>query len=101
MQPEPPLLCVEKHPHESKRLFTEHLVRHCLDLRVGEPEAVHDRLLRLATVGEKRTNREPAAETWSFGKQRHPLFKCPRDKQDVAKMCVKLAHEPLDALAGR
>ena len=104
MQAQPALLGVEEHAHQAARLIAEDAVGDGVDVAVGELEAVHGLAGGLASAGEQA--REPAGQRElrqpaRLGQQRQALLQGAGDQIDIARVGVHVAHEALDALAGR
>ena len=104
VQAQPALLRVEEHAHEAARLVAEDVVGGGVDFTVGELEAVHGLAGGLASAGEQageaagqRKGRQPAR----LRQERQALLQGAGDQEDVAGVGVHVAHEALDALAGR
>ena len=96
MQFQPPLLRVEKNPHQALGLFPENAGGNGADFAVHKQKAIH-RFRRLA-FGQPRAQRKFPR---SGGQQGHALFQRARDEEDVAHVRVKVAHEFFDAFARR
>jgi hypothetical protein len=100
MQRQMPLLRVEKNPHQPAGRIAENAVVHRADFAGHEHKTVH-RLGRLARGGAGQPLRSRSSRLVCGGAQGHALLQRARDEIDVAHVDVEVAHEFLNALAGR
>ncbi len=95
MQPQPPLLRMEKDAHEPARRITENAVGRGVDFPVDEFEAVQR--LGFAAFRQISPQRKPSR----LRDERHALLQRARDEENIPRVRVKVAHEFLDAPARR
>ena len=97
MQFQAALLRLEKNAHQALRLLAEDAVGRRANLAVHEQKSVH-RLHRCGAPGQPCAQRKPAGRRRQQGQA---LFERARDEENVPHVRVEVAHEFLDALAGR